>query len=120
MKQKKDNKLKVLNKEKNSRGKNIMVVQKKGWRELTDGAVIAEAGNSKNYKTGDWKNQRPVWDEKKCIHCMTCWIYCPEPCIPAKDSKRLETDLDHCKGCGICAEVCPVKCITMKSENEFK
>jgi pyruvate ferredoxin oxidoreductase delta subunit len=91
-----------------------------GWRELEDGGRIIDAGNAVKYKTGDWRTFRPIWDEKKCTHCMICWLTCPDSSIPAKDKKRMETDYDHCKGCGICAEVCPVKCIKMQSEADFQ
>jgi pyruvate ferredoxin oxidoreductase delta subunit len=96
------------------------MIQKPGWKELEEGGKILEAGNSSKYKTGGWKSFRPVFDEKKCIHCMLCWIYCPDISIPIKDSKRLETDFDSCKGCGLCAKTCPTKCIVMKDENDFK
>lgn len=87
------------------------------WREMPVGAVC-EPGSSANFKTGDWKSSTPVWDSKKCTHCMMCVVYCPEDCIPRKVGKRLETDFSMCKGCGICANVCPVKCIAMKEEGE--
>lgn len=93
---------------------------KEGWKELEDGGRIISAGNSTLYKTGDWRTNRPVWDQSKCTQCMICWIACPDSSIPAKDKKRAETDFDHCKGCGICAEICPTKCIKMKPETEFQ
>ncbi|MEM4260352.1 MAG: 4Fe-4S binding protein [Candidatus Woesearchaeota archaeon] len=91
-----------------------------GWRDLEDGGKILDAGNSEKYKTGDWRTFRPIWDEKKCTHCLICWINCPDSCILVKDTKMQTINLEQCKGCGICAEVCPVKCIIMKDENEFK
>jgi pyruvate ferredoxin oxidoreductase delta subunit len=94
--------------------------KKPGWKALEDGGKIIKAGNSDEYKTGDWRTFRPIWTESRCTHCMFCWIYCPDVSIPVKDNKRLETDIDHCKGCGICAEVCPTKCIDMKKESDFK
>ena len=30
------------------------------WRELEVGNVITEPGNAQEYKTGDWRSQRPV------------------------------------------------------------
>ncbi|MBU0979852.1 MAG: 4Fe-4S binding protein [Nanoarchaeota archaeon] len=94
-------------------------MKKPGWKELPDGGRIIKAGNADEYNTGDWRTFRPMWDQGKCTHCMICWITCPDSSIHAKDGKRLETDLDHCKGCGICAEICPTKCITMKKESDF-
>ncbi len=93
---------------------------KPGWRDLEEGGKILNAGNSSEYKTGDWRTFRPILTEDKCIHCLICWIYCPEGAIAAKDSKRGDIDLDYCKGCGICSKMCPGKAIEMKDENEFK
>ncbi|MFH1440382.1 MAG: 4Fe-4S dicluster domain-containing protein [Candidatus Woesearchaeota archaeon] len=96
----------------------------KTYKEIPIGGMIEKAGSSADFKTGDWKAFRPVWDNSKCIHCMICPVLCPENCIPVKkgskpaDSKRSETDFDYCKGCGICAQVCPVKCIKMIKEGE--
>jgi ferredoxin len=42
-----------------------------------------------------------------------CSLYCPDGAI---DSKRIEVDLNYCKGCGICARMCPSKAIGMISE----
>ena len=94
--------------------------RKMTWKEMPIGGVIEEGGTALKNKTGSWRAFRPVWDEKKCIHCMQCVALCPDLCIPVKEGKRLETDFDYCKGCGICAAVCPVKCIEMKEEEEFE
>ncbi len=83
--------------------------------EGMEGAKV-NAGTTAEVKTGSWKTQRPIWDQKICINCMLCVIYCPESCIPSKKGIRDETDLSYCKGCGICAKVCPVKCIAMEDE----
>ena len=82
--------------------------------------MITEAGNAKEYNTGDWRTFRPVKDEEKCINCMICWVYCPDSSIHAKDGKQAGFDYEHCKGCGICASVCPVKCIQMQKEEKGK
>ena len=89
-----------------------------GWKSITPGGLITNAGNAEKYNTGSWKSFRPIVDESKCINCMMCAIYCPEFCIPVNNGKRGKTDLHHCKGCGICARECPVKCIKMISEAE--
>ena len=93
---------------------------KKGWKEIPIAGNIVKPGSSKEYKTGNWRAFRPVWDSKKCIHCLACPINCPEDCILVKRGKRGETNLDVCKGCGICAKVCPVKCIKMVEESKFQ
>ncbi|HQE25323.1 MAG TPA: ferredoxin, partial [Candidatus Atribacteria bacterium] len=30
----------------------------KGWKELVPGGLIVEAGNAKEYKTGDWRTEK--------------------------------------------------------------
>ena len=92
----------------------------KSWKEVPIGGIILDAGSSANFKTGTWKITRPVIDFNKCTHCMVCFMYCPEPCIIAKDGKIDHIDYDFCKGCGVCKNQCPMKCIEMKNEFEFK
>ena len=90
--------------------------EKKGWKELPIGIVIAEPGNISQYKTGDWRTFRPVIDQEKCIKCNFCWVYCPDSAILVDSEGEYDVDLDYCKGCGICAKECPVKCIEMVEE----
>jgi len=97
-----------------------MNTPKKGWKEIPIAGNIVVPGSSEEYKTGNWRSFRPVWDSRKCIQCLACPINCPEDSIKVKDGKRLETNLDSCKGCGICANVCPVKCIKMEEESKFQ
>ncbi len=52
-------------------------------KDLNPGNVIDEPGNAVVYNTGDWKSQRPVWNEQKCIKCGICWNYCPDNAIMA-------------------------------------
>lgn len=88
----------------------------KGWREIPIGGIILEPGSTVEYRTGDWRLFRPIIDYSKCIKCLLCWIYCPEPAIVRKDDDSVEVDYYHCKGCGICASECPVKAISMVEE----
>ncbi len=92
---------------------------KKGWKEIPIGLVL-EAGSSLNFETGDWRSDKPVWDEKKCTHCLLCWVYCPDSAIIVENGKVKGIDMRYCKGCGICAEECPpkVKAITMVREEK--
>jgi pyruvate ferredoxin oxidoreductase delta subunit len=92
----------------------------KGWREIPIGGMILEAGNAVAYRTGDWRAFRPVFGQAECIHCFTCWLYCPDSSIEV-DTEREELtgfDLDHCKGCGICASVCPVNQRVIRNAKE--
>ena len=65
--------------------------------KLTIGGDIYTAGNAREFKTGDWRSMRPVFDEEKCKQCGLCFPVCPEDC-------------------GVCAKVCPFGAITMKEE----
>lgn len=89
-----------------------------GWRDIPIGGMILEAGNAVKYLTGGWRAFRPIWDADRCIHCLLCWVMCPDSSIVVDDGKMIDINLVHCKGCGICAEVCPpkVKCIDMVEE----
>lgn len=92
--------------------------------ELPAGGIL-EAGTAQNFKTGSWRSLRPVWNKDKCIHCLTCWIYCPDSAIKiAPDAKKTTVitgiDYDFCKGCGICAKECPVKIQAITMEEEKK
>jgi len=96
-----------------------MKKEKEGWRELPIG-LVTESGSSKKFETGDWRSEKPIWDEKKCTHCLICWIYCPDSAIIVKDGKVQDIDYRYCKGCGICAEECPPKIQAIKMVREEK
>ncbi|OIP38600.1 ferredoxin [Candidatus Desantisbacteria bacterium CG2_30_40_21] len=93
-----------------------------GWKGLPIGGLILEGGTAEQYKTGGWRNIRPVMDTEKCINCLLCWVYCPDSSIMVENEKIVGFDLEHCKGCGICAKECPpkVQAIKMVSEAEFR
>jgi len=95
---------------------------KPGWKTLPEGDVIAGGGTANDFKTGDWRSKRPIFIPEKCIHCLTCWVYCPDSAIIVKDGKVVGYDYDHCKGCGICEHECPVKgkAIKMVPERDAK
>jgi pyruvate ferredoxin oxidoreductase delta subunit len=80
-----------------------------GWRELAIGGVMPKGGTSAEKSTAGWRTFRPVWHADKCIHCLRCWIFCPDSAILVKDGKVIGIDYEHCKGCGICAAECPEK-----------
>ena len=95
-------------------------MKEKGWKDIPLGGLILEAGNAREYKTGSWRTFKPVWDEKKCTHCLLCWIYCPDSSVIVEESKFKEFDYEHCKGCGICSVQCPVEAIKMIEEVKEK
>jgi pyruvate ferredoxin oxidoreductase gamma subunit len=86
------------------------------WRELLPGCVVTEAGNAKQYRTGDWKSERPVLNHQKCIKCGICYLFCPEGCIGQNEEGYFEANLYYCKGCGICARECWTEAIKMVEE----
>jgi pyruvate ferredoxin oxidoreductase delta subunit len=88
------------------------------WQDITPGGDIYASGNSAQFITGDWRTDKPIFVEDKCIQCLLCVPVCPDTAIPVKESKRFDFNYDHCKGCGVCAKVCPVKAIEMIQENK--
>ena len=89
--------------------------------KLTIGGNIYEAGNAKEFKTGDWRSIKPVFHPELCKQCGMCFAVCPENSIPVgNDYKRADFDFDYCKGCGVCAQVCPFGAITMEEEGVEK
>lgn len=75
-------------------------------KEMTPGGVITDAGNSNDFKTGDWRSMRPIWKAENCKHCLLCWVVCPDNSIMTQDGKLVGIDYDHCKGCGVCTKQC--------------
>ena len=85
------------------------------YQDLTIGGNIYTAGNAKDFKTGDWRSQTPVYYSEKCKQCGLCFPVCPDDAIPVStEGLRSDFDFDACKGCGVCAKVCPFKAIEMK------
>lgn len=86
--------------------------------DMKPGSVVEGGSAAQNY-TGSWRTYCPVTEFEDCIHCMQCWIACPDSAIEVEDEKKVGTDMQYCKGCGICAAVCPVDCIEMVLESEI-
>ena len=81
---------------------------------ITLGAVV-KGGTSIEYKTGRWRDERPVLDAGLCNVCGICDMVCPDSAVHAADTVYV-IDYDYCKGCGLCAHECPTGAITMMSE----
>ena len=92
-----------------------MEEKKQGWKTLPEGDIL-EGATSLKFKTGNWRSSRPIYHPDKCIHCLFCWISCPDGAIKVKDGKFERIDYDYCKGCGICAHECPKGAIEMVPE----
>ena len=52
---------------------------------LTIGGNIYEAGNARNFKTGDWRSVKPIYIEEKCKQCGLCFPVCPDNAIPVNN-----------------------------------
>lgn len=92
----------------------------RAWPELPLGGIIPEGGTAAEFETGDWRTFRPILDEKRCVNCLICWIYCPDAAIRVEDGRIEGIDLRYCKGCGICAQVCPPKIRAISMVREVK
>ncbi|MGQ9477229.1 MAG: 4Fe-4S binding protein [Candidatus Bipolaricaulia bacterium] len=90
----------------------------KSYRALPLGGVIQATPDREKKKTGDWREEKPVWDEGKCVNCLLCWVRCPEAAILTEEGEMAGFDYDYCKGCGICAYTCPTEAIEMVPEGE--
>lgn len=88
------------------------------WKDIEIGCIVTEPGSASEYKTGDWRADRPEYDFSRCIKCGICYIYCPEGCIYQNDDGYFVADMYYCKGCGICAVECWTKAISMVQEEE--
>lgn len=87
------------------------------WKEMTPGGIIYNAGNAREFKTGDWRSEKPIFHADLCKQCGLCFPVCPDDAIPVgKDMCRGDFNYDYCKGCGVCAKVCPFKAIEMVGE----
>ena len=88
------------------------------WKDIEIGSIATEPGSARQYKTGDWRSRKPIYNFERCIKCGLCYIFCPDGCIYQNDDGYFEADLYHCKGCGICARECWPGAITMVEEEE--
>ena len=82
--------------------------------KIAMGAVV-EGATSLDYKTGKWRDQRPVIDESSCKNCGICEMVCPDSAVH-EVNKHYEIDYDYCKGCGLCARECTAEAIKIIPE----
>ena len=86
------------------------------WKEMPIGGIIFESGSSQRYVTGGWRTYKPILAPDRCVHCLRCWILCPDSAVLVENGRVVGFDFDHCKGCGICARECPAKCHAIEME----
>ena len=84
--------------------------------KISMGAVVP-GGTSREYKTGSWRDQRPIINEESCKECGICESVCPDSAVHEKDGSY-EIDYDYCKGCGLCSYECPADAIRMVTEEK--
>jgi pyruvate ferredoxin oxidoreductase delta subunit len=84
--------------------------------KIVPGAVV-KGGTSLGYKTGSWRDQRPVVHMELCKACGQCEIVCPDNAVYVVD-KIYIIDYDYCKGCGLCAYECPTEAIEIVPEEK--
>ncbi|WP_139902176.1 4Fe-4S binding protein [Clostridium thermarum] len=94
----------------------VKITSETKWHEIPLGGIIVDAGNAADFKTGDWRSMRPVWDEERCKHCLLCWVVCPDMSITVENGKMTGFDYDHCKGCGVCVQQCKFKALDFVPE----
>ena len=53
--------------------------------DLTIGGDIYNAGNAREFKTGDWRSTKPIYLSDKCKQCGLCFPVCPDNAIEMKE-----------------------------------
>jgi pyruvate ferredoxin oxidoreductase delta subunit len=84
--------------------------------KIAIGAVV-KGGTSLEYKTGSWRDQRPLIHVESCKACGICVDVCPDSAVYVED-KQYYIDYNYCKGCGLCAYECPTEAIRMEQEEK--
>ncbi len=51
------------------------------------------------------------WEERKCIHCLSCIAACEQAGLTEVDN-RIDRDREKCTLCGECVEACPAQAMT--------
>ena len=84
--------------------------------KLVAGGVV-KGGSSLDYRTGSWRDLRPVIRLELCNDCGRCEMVCPDSAVLYVEDVY-GIDLDYCKGCGLCAHECPSEAIEMIKEEK--
>jgi pyruvate ferredoxin oxidoreductase delta subunit len=84
--------------------------------KISVGAVV-QGRTSLAYKTGNWRDQRPVLSVDLCKVCGQCEEVCPDNAVHVINETYV-IDYDFCKGCGLCAYECPAQAIEMVKEEK--
>ncbi len=84
--------------------------------KINKGAVV-KGGTSLDYKTGNWRDTRPILNQKLCKKCDICKDVCPDDAVRV-EAEVYAVDYTYCKGCGICAFECPADAIDMVPEEK--
>ena len=84
------------------------------WRKMPTAATIDDAGNSRNYSTGNWSRESCEWTKSTCIDCKLCWPVCPHDAIIVKNGKMVGIDESKCTACGLCVGACPTRPKSLK------
>ena len=66
----------------------IKINKESPWQDLTHGGTMYDAGNSLEFKTGDWRSVKPIYIEEKCKQCGLCFPVCPENAIPVNKEQK--------------------------------
>lgn len=62
-------------------------------------------------------NTTVLIDEKNCVGCSKCAIFCPVDAIVGAPSLMHTVLQDFCTGCNICLLHCPTNCIKIKKRD---
>jgi 2-oxoacid:acceptor oxidoreductase delta subunit (pyruvate/2-ketoisovalerate family) len=78
--------------------------------------TIYASANTRERRTGSWRQFRPVLEKEKCNRCWLCFVSCPEAAIALDDEEYPRVELDVCKGCLLCAHECPTHAFRVERE----
>lgn len=92
----------------------------KTWKDIEKGFIVENPGCAKEYRTGDWRSMKPIYNKDRCVQCGVCYTFCPDAAVNIKDDGFIEINEFYCKGCGICSKECVTGAFTMVPMGEDK